>query len=296
MSNTPSASRAKRNLIVPLRDSEMPERRSLVPAKREAESAEVEQAVRKDRNHVKNLHLGQNPPSKSDSHLDSSEQLRNKLITSMVASEFEKTPIDFLPQQTFETLLTDLATNKSYKHGAEDVVLELLGKEPEISDEDDRALARYILGGAKTLFLITFWIKPESSKLEQFHAAMASFRKNKFDDSKLPLEEWSGKRVASELDEHPFVQMEGQKNGCLWTVSSIYRFQQDQWKFLAATISTAQTNHNFGQRTIPFISKHTRPGNGGAHGIVYRYGIHPAHFEDVQSSVICTIHMACSMH
>jgi hypothetical protein len=296
MPNTPSANPAKRNLVVPPRGGEVNERRSLVPSRREAESAKIEQAVQNDQNHTRSLERGQSPASESDSDSDFSEKLGTELTTSMVESHFEKTPTNFFPKQTFETLLTDLATKKNYKHGAEDIVLELLGKEPENHDEDDKALARYVLDGAKTLFLITFWIKREFPKSEQFHAAMASFRKHKFDDSKLPLEEWSGAQLKTDLDIHPFVRMEGhgkKKNGRIWTVSSIHRFQQDQWRFLAATISTAHTNHNFGQRTIPFISKHTKPGNGGAHGIVYRYEIHPAHFEDPHFPVMYIVFMAC---
>jgi hypothetical protein len=288
MVNTPSTNRASKTLVLSFRDSTMAEERSLVPSKREAGSANIEQATGNDQKHARGLRYDQSPSPESDSGPDLSETFENSLTLSMKKSLFEKTPIEFLPRQAFEDCLTDLAKDRRYKRSAVDVVIELMGQEPEKANEEDRALARYVLDSAKTVFLITFWIKADP-----LHAAIALFRESGFNDSSLPLEEWSSEQLDNDLDNHRFRRMERSRRKTkrrIWTVWSIHRFQQCQWQFQAAMISTRRTNHSFGQRTIPFISKGTKQG-GGAHGIVYRYEIHPAHFEDPLCPVTYTVYI-----
>jgi hypothetical protein len=291
MSDTPSASRATRSLVVPLKNSEVTKRRSLLHSEREARSTYIEPSAENDLHYARGSDCEQSLSSDSDSAPLLSDELRKKLICCMKKSQFEKTSTQFLPRHTFETFLADRVTGPNYNHSAEDIVLEIMCIEPKTSNEDDRALARYILDSAKTLFLITLYIEAEP-----LHTAMASFKKHDFNDLRLPIEEWCSEQLENDSDNHLFVQMEGRrkkKKERIWTVMSIHQFEQSQWKFLAAVISTAHTNQNFGHRTMPFVSKLTKAGNGGAHGIVYRYEIHPAHFEDPQCPVMYVIYMAC---
>jgi len=66
----------------------------------------------------------------------------------------------------------------------------------------------------------------------------------------------------------------------IWDVHTISKFQDNQWIFLAPTISTLDLNHNFDHRyPIPFIAKDSKL-SSGAYGVVYKYTIHPAHFKD----------------
>jgi hypothetical protein len=117
---------------------------------------------------------------------------------------------------------------------------------------------------------------------------MVLFKEHNFTDSCLPLEEWSKERLKKNTGSHPFVLMErdqAAKTKRIWSVYSIDRFCKAQWEFQAPIISTAKKNHNFDQRIIPFVAKSTTP-SSGAHGIVYRYTIHSAHFEDPLHPVI----------
>jgi hypothetical protein len=66
----------------------------------------------------------------------------------------------------------------------------------------------------------------------------------------------------------------------------ISEFQTSQWRFLAPKISTNVQNRYFDNGCpIPFVAKSTKQCSG-AHGIVNKYTIHHAHFENSFRPVI----------
>ena len=208
--------------------------------------------------------------------------LLDHLCISIIKSDFEKTPVDFLPQDAFETILTAPSRLQMNSSNETDIVLQLMLVESKRTSENDRALANYILERARKVFLVTICSKLEPERL---YAAMKRFKSCDFDDDCLPLEEWSPENLKNDSDNHPLALMKGcQGEGMerIWDVRHISGFQREQWKFLAPIISTAKRNHEFGQHILPFIERGTAP-SSGAHGIVYRYAIHPAHFKDDQS-------------
>ncbi|KAI4622282.1 hypothetical protein J4E83_005024 [Alternaria metachromatica] len=183
----------------------------------------------------------------------------------------------FIPRSTFDEIL---ARTASTQRDRRNFVLRVMGRELNRPSEEDIALADYILGSAQKVFLIAVYIQ-----LDQLHAAMNLFKDARFTDERLPIKEWKGDKLKCELKSHPFVLMEKEKDKSkstkrIWRVHSISLFQDDQWIFLTPTISAHDQNRSFDNRCpIPFTTKNTQQ-RSGAHGIVYKYTIHPAHYKN----------------
>ena len=212
---------------------------------------------------------------------DCASLLYDAMNVSMIFSKFEKTDDKtFLPQDAFERIWSTIAGDEKSRC---DNILKLMNVRMNRSTEDDRELANYILRSAKKIFLVAIWMG-----VDQPHAAMKLFQKSQFEDRNLPIKEWKGTKIKLAPGDHEFVRMEesrGIDQKRIWNLRAITDFQVGQWKFLAPTISTSDQNRSFGNGyPIPFISK---GGNrsGGAHGIVYKYTIHPAHFTGLPDSV-----------
>ena len=226
-------------------------------------------------------------PSLSDEGLcpfepDPVTLLWEKMNVSMVDSAFEKTETKkFLPQDELEKIFLDDARDHDgrYNH-----VLQLMDIQPRDASARDRGLADYILRSAQKIFLVAIWID-----LKQLHTAMKLFRDAHFKDEDLPLEEWSGQQLESALINNKFVRMEetrGRHPRRIWDMRSISKFQASQWLFLAPKISTNVQTCSFNKGCpIPFVAKST-PQSSGAHGIVNKYTIHHAHFENALRPVI----------
>jgi len=204
-------------------------------------------------------------------------QLYEAMNVSLRVSKFDKTDGEqFLPQDAFERIWSAIEADED---SGTQHMLKLMDIQPYESSEDDRRLAKYILKDAKKIFLIAIWMN-----LRQLQAAMELFRVAQFCDEDLPIEEWSGQRFKSTSETHKFVQMEESQSASsrrIWDMRSITDFQSDQWPFLAPKISTKIQTCNFDNKCpIPFVAKSTKQCSG-AHGIVNRYTIHHAHFENV---------------
>lgn len=214
--------------------------------------------------------------------------LREKITMSLENSKFDKTLMRrFLPRDIFDALFKDLPIRGPGLESFTILQLLIWPHHHEGASKDDIKLAEYISNRAKTVFLVVI-----CSGLEDRLGAMRLFHENEFDDECLPYEVWCNNQLRDEIETHEFVRWEGRKNKRskrIWTCLFINRFQNEQWQFLAPIISTSTVNRNcnFTQRPLPFIEKgHTpRSGASGAHGVVSRYEVHPAHFEDGSSSV-----------
>jgi len=202
--------------------------------------------------------------------------LYQAMNVSLRVSKFDKTDgAQFLPQDAFERIWSAIEADED---SGNQQMLKLMDIQPNESSEDDRRLAEYILKDAKKIFLIAIWMN-----LKRLQAAMELFRAAQFCDEDLPIEEWSGQRFMSTSENHKFVQMEesqGASSRRIWDMRSITEFQSDQWLFLAPKISTKVETCNFDNDCpIPFIAKSTKQCSG-AHGVVNKYTIHHAHFEN----------------
>jgi len=260
-------------------------------------SANSDQTKESDDNQAMEMTSEDSYQSESEADSDSEstplQSLWNSLRASMSTSMFERTETKlFLPRDTFEQILSRTEGGLS---GRRKLILEVMGIESSRPSEDDRALAEYILDSAQKVFLIAVYIQ-----LEQLHAAMKLFKVSQYKDEKLPVEE----RTARELDDtprrHEFERMENRQRDRrrkdrkknpkrIWDIHTISKFQDNQWTFLIPIISAHDQNCNFDSRCpIPFTTKNAQQ-RSGAHGIVYKYTIHPAHYKNSLHQVIHVI-------
>jgi serine/threonine protein kinase len=217
--------------------------------------------------------------SSSDSD-DEEDNLRDQLLASMELSHFEKTPHEFLPRDKFDEIFF---TQSKCEEGQNLAIFEPMGVDSGSPTDDDRSMANYVLEHCRTLYLITVFIE---LKPEPLRTLMSIFRRNGFTDENLPIDMWPMDRLKAGTKQHPlhpFVEMEQRHDPAhtrrIWNLMSIEKFQREQWKFLVPTISTAETFHDFRRYTIPFVAKHNVISKGGS-GIVHKYEIHHAHFDD----------------
>ena len=247
-------------------------------------SANSDQANESDDNHAMEMTSEDSSQSDSEAECTPLGSLWKSLRTSMSTSKFERTETKmFLPRDTFENILSGTAGGLS---GRRKLVLEVMGIESSRTSEHDRALADYILQSAQKVFLIAVYIR-----LEQLHAAMELFKVSQFKDEHLPVEECTAQELEDSPKCHHFGQIESHQRSYrkkvgkrkmqrIWDMETISKFQDSQWIFLTPTISAHDQNCNFDNRCpIPFITKNTQQ-SSGAHGIVHKYTIHPAHFEN----------------
>jgi serine/threonine protein kinase len=218
------------------------------------------------------------------------DDLKDYLLVSMEKSSFNKTPHEFLPRDKFDGIFSMPSTREQDQtpalHSPRDTVFRSMGINSAAPTDDELSLAEYVLENCRTLYLIAVFIE---SKPELLRTLMSIFRRDNFTDSKLPIDMWPMERLRAGTKKHPFhpfVEMERHHEPAralrLWNFRSIVKFQNEQWKFLVPTISTTKNFHDFRQYTVPFIAKHNLVGKGNS-GIVYKYEIHPAHFEDPAS-------------
>jgi serine/threonine protein kinase len=213
--------------------------------------------------------------SSSGSEYDE-DNLRDQLLASMQLSRFERTPNYYLPNDQFEGIFQIQSTMEGVRNLT---LFEPMGVDAAAPTDDDLSLANHILENCRKLYLIAIFIELEPVPLRTI---MAIFRQEGFADHHLPIDVWPMDKLKDDIRKHPFVCMEKQhlaRKPRIWNFRRIERFQSDQWRFLAPTISTTKPIHDFGQLTIPFVEKHAIAGSG-TYGIVYKYEIHHAHFED----------------
>lgn len=266
-----------------------------VPSKRKDSSVDYEPVSRNSSKHAAEMVYEE--CSSSESEFDLKDDLLDRLHDSMKESKFDKTPFEFLPQDTFRDIFTNLHGGQRDELSETDTVIHLMGRDPEGASEDTKDLANYILIEAKRVFLIAVYIK-----LDQLYDVMQLFKSNEFKDSCLPLGEWSTEQMKWDSENHTFARMEkamdiitrkgrSRKLKRLCSVSTISKFQKAQWQFLAPVLSTAENNNKFDHRVMPFIERNTTP-SSGAHGVVYKYRIHAAHFVDPDFPV-CVSYSEC---
>lgn len=237
------------------------------------------------------------PPRTQVDDADLSSQLKG----SMVKSQFEKTPFDFLPQCNLDAIIT----KDRIRHA-------LSIREP--SSPTDNQLLSFILGKAKKVFAITAFIELEGAQL---YNAMSFFHNNGFDDRKLPIKEMSAKEIDDEavgcwdklikdLDDdeveeqenelwtqafdavdHPLISSEAPvktENDRIWTQRRISKFQEAQKSFIAPVLSDAESNHDLDGQTVPFVKKYVTYA-AGSFGEVSKYTIHKSHIIDTKRPV-----------
>lgn len=189
-------------------------------------------------------------------------RLSDELRLHMTRSAFDKTPKDFLPEGALESIVTRTT------------VCAAMGlTEPT---REDSELVDYILTKARKVFATAAYIGLGPKAL---YKAMVLFRWNEFEDGMLPLEDITREQLLSEV--HPLFKVEGPvPNGAkrIWNFRRSHDFVQQQWKFLAPIISTAESFHDFQARTLPFVKKHATRAEG-AFGVISKYEIHSDHIQ-----------------
>jgi serine/threonine protein kinase len=221
------------------------------------------------------------PSSNSDIE-EEEENLKDKLLLSMQESQFEKTPNSYIPRDKVD----EIFGTQSKRDGTPNLLIfEPMGVSPATPTENDLSLAYHVRAHCRILYLIAVFIELEPKSLREL---MSIFRQDEFTDQQLPISVWTMEELKTDTKKHPLVLMErkySEQKPRIWNFRHIQRFQSDQWKFLIPTISTTEIFHDFRQFTIPFIAKHNFRGKGG-NGIVYKYEIHHAHFNDPSSPII----------
>jgi hypothetical protein len=257
-----------------------------VDVKRKKEAEHFEPETKPDQKRARGMEAGKRISDVSEPHVNYLKKLTEELACAMEDSCFEKTPTEFLPQSEINKILPCQSTDGSGRHRSIDYILRIMCILPEEASEEEIALARYILESARITFLIAVHLPLQ---LEQLRAAMSIFKEEGFTDDCLPIEDWPRDRLKSGSDNHRFVRMERKQNMQemdIWSVWSIGEFQTKQKKFLAPIVSTAVPQSDFAHGTLPFIRKAESVNrNGGAHGVVNGYQIHPAHYYDPESKV-----------
>lgn len=190
-----------------------------------------------------------------------------------VQSKFDQHSPHFIPAGILDRLVTRASVSRA------------MGLAVPTKEEDD-ILVHWIESEAKKVFVITTsYVKFRGDVLQR---AMKLFKQNGFNDSRLPIEEWSSKRRKKSIDQHQFAVMElnSAEGGAIkpmWCSSEIYEFQVNQWKVLVPIFSTSQPNHDVGGCILPFTMKETRP-KEGSFGIISRCKIHKDHIKNNQVS------------
>jgi hypothetical protein len=194
------------------------------------------------------------------------ENLHTAIREGRVESRFGNRLDRFLPRGQLDRLVT----RKS--------ILEAMTIEEEEVGEEDEILVDFVLQRAKQLFAILV-----TTRHKYLQDAISLFEKHDFDDSKLPIEAWTGEMFSNSQQsgtQHPFFKMQGvvkRKRDAIWDKSFIYDFQDKQWEFLAPIISTEEMNHCYGNNVImPFIAQHASFAEG-SFGVVSKYTIHEDH-------------------
>ena len=206
--------------------------------------------------------------SSDEDDLSGRHDLSSDLRKYMVDSKFDKYVYRFIPAGKLDRLIKRESILKAM--------------EIDSSTEEYDALVHFIEKKAKKVFATTAYIKVCGQLL---YRAMLLFKKNNFDDSKLPIKPRSSnkfKRNAKAKTLHPFANMEGvvgEGVDPIWSPGNIYDFGEAQWKFLAPIFSTSQLNHDVGKRILPFISRQINP-KEGSFGDVSKCKIHKDHIRD----------------
>ena len=204
-----------------------------------------------------------------------SESLRlsDRLRLHMKRSAFDKTPYEFLPQDTLDSIITEAIVRHA---------MAFTESTPEAS-----ALIAYILVEAKRVFATAVYIGLEPDTL---YNTMVLFRNTKFSDNRLPLEVMRQEQLMKCFVSgrgHPLSELEARIQDDakrIWTPLRVHDFSKKQFKFLAPVVRLGKRDHNFGNLILPFVRKHAAQ-NEGSFGMVSYYEIHSDHFEVPQEQV-----------
>lgn len=198
--------------------------------------------------------------------------LSDILLLSWKKSAFDKTPLKFVPRGILNKLIT------------KENVYKAMGVDKPY--HDDQVLVEFIITEARCLFAIAVIIKLKPAEL---YKAMNLFRINHFGDKKLPIAEITGQQYMMNVlqgVQHQFEIMEGNSEPAkIWSCERIMNFQEKQGWFLAPILSTAESNQDFWDVTLPFIEKHGTFAEG-SFGVVSKYEIHSDHFQD-GARIVC---------
>lgn len=207
---------------------------------------------------------------------DVADSFFDTLHNCLEKSRFQKTPHQFLPVDTIERVFTIGNTATNVTGNASQEIWKLL--ELKSATDRDAALVDFILSRARRVFLICL-----QSRQRHIHMKMIMFMKHGFDDDQLPVKEIPSTDIKVLDNEHPFSTINSayrdKEHRELWRVRDIDAFCRDQFMFLAPILSTTKVLHDFGRRTLPFISVGSSS-RQGTFGTVEKYEVHPAHFED----------------
>ncbi|KAF2688472.1 HET-domain-containing protein [Lentithecium fluviatile CBS 122367] len=211
-----------------------------------------------------------------DSGSEDQASLSDHLYRAMSKSEFDKSQRQFVPDGALDGFLT------------RDRIIHALDiDKKENADKKYKYLVNFCKGPAKRVFATTvLCIRPPQGDFgDRLRHAMQLFKSQKFDDSKLPVEDPREQVFA--------LMLRKGSNKPFWTPREIDDFCDDfQWRFRAPVFSTnSKTNLNqynlHGSTIIPFIKKHADRGEG-KFGKVTKYEIHPNHIQgDVRPGVKC---------
>jgi hypothetical protein len=195
------------------------------------------------------------------------------LYDRMEDSSFLETPGMFFPADAIETMFTTGAIRGNDCIGPRQRILKLLHAESNAAQY--QSLVDFILTRARRTFLICLFVDER-----RIRAKMIAFMKHGFDDDQLPIQRLSLKEYRLPDSTHILCM-----DRRLWPFRCVSSFQDQQWRFLAPIFSTTTLLHDFGQRTMPFISSGASS-LYGAFSTVTRYTVHPAHFDSPQEVIL----------
>ena len=221
-------------------------------------------------------------PAESSEEDEHEISIIETLYDSLEDSEFSRSSGEFLPADVIDRIFEHGPFRGDVSVDPRQRVLRLLHATSNAAQYEP--LVDFILTRARRLFLTCLMCDGHGHR-----ARMSAFMDAGFDDDQLPVKYLS--RASSKV-EHPssvrfsaIVDEENRQCGRrLWRRHSIDFFLVNQWRFLAPIISTSTLLHDFGERTMPFISEGLSS-RDGAFSTVIQYEVHPAHFDSTEEVI-----------
>ncbi|KAH9863676.1 hypothetical protein J1614_009608 [Plenodomus biglobosus] len=226
--------------------------------------------------------------------------LKERLVSRMRTSQFDKTCVDFLPEGALDDILTEIGDSGIYR--------ELSVSDPS---SEDKRLLDFIKEKAPRLFAISASMGLKDQDLRKAMSWFLNYKGGYFEDTKLPIKVFEYSELEKRMrlldddnddltDEeydnllrekvHIFVAIERQCDvesnsadsfGELWNRERIWDFQDHQGKFTAPVLSDDKFNHDLGRRIVPFDYKDTTVCKAeGSSGTISKYRIHKKHLGD----------------
>ncbi|KAJ4377012.1 hypothetical protein N0V86_006451 [Didymella sp. IMI 355093] len=232
-------------------------------------------------NRINNASGEEEQEEEDEDEEEEEEPLVDKILDSLVLSNFHDPGRDFLPHGCLNNLLTESAIATELHRFDTEVKRLSDAKRNKISkmecDTNSREeLAVWIAQQAPRTFAIALQCEPNPVLLV---AAMSFFRENGFDDESLPLVDLT---PSAETFPKGFLSKSD-----LWTPVKLHNFREKQWKCLVPVFSSGKYTHNLEHDNyiFPFTKVNENP-KIGAFGFVHKVRVHRDHQNSANMSLV----------